>query len=716
MTFKLPTSNVLVLGSNSIHCLLPSTLITRADALLGAHRLDEAVELADRQLKKLQGKVTLDTEEADELRYVYQRIGFQCLTETLFDDAGKHFFAGNLDPRVLISYYPELRGSLFTPDDSVDMFAGVTEYMPREDSIDDIISINLVRNYSPHLVPNTSTAPVAVELRDTLKVAATEMLKVFLRKWRTKRRDKEIERIELEGREQTAKTVNEVVDTVLVRLYTMSGETTDLLALIEGPNDIVVGEIESSLSESNRYDALCKLYRSRGEEAKLLSVWSKLVTGEAIDEDVHDPLENMFAYLIEKKDKDLIQEWGVWLLKWDSERALKLLTSVGGGKRGAKLPSADDATLLRRIHESDPAAGVQFVEHLVLQRRSQDPELHARLASIYVDQLLQCLEDESTSKLWRAKSASYSSSSSSTPTSFLSYFASTTPDSASKRTRLKTLFFLQTSKLYDFEAVKARLEGVNAEWSRVLALERAVVLGKLERHREALSLLIHTLHDSASAEAYCTLGGEVIPQKTSQALAERFSIPILAPPLPTRPAALNQRERSITVDEGLKKELTRVLLDVYMSGGEAMAESTARLLNAQAMNLDVLDVISDVPPTWPLHVLSSFLSRSFRRTLHSHHESQLIKALAASENLAVADSSWLALREAGAIVEEEEEDGGEDEELHEKIVSEVDGGGENEGLGLSVSLDEKASLRDHGHGREVRGYDVSEDDESVDLR
>lgn len=69
---------------------------------------------------------------------MYQRIGFQCLTETLFDDAGRHFFAGNLDPRVLIRYYPNLCGSLFDEDESVDVFSGVVEHMPPEDSIDDI--------------------------------------------------------------------------------------------------------------------------------------------------------------------------------------------------------------------------------------------------------------------------------------------------------------------------------------------------------------------------------------------------------------------------------------------------------------------------------------------------------------------------------------------------------------------------------------------------
>lgn len=76
--------------------------------------------------------------QADELRYVYQRLGFQCLSEALFEDAGKHLFAGELDPRAFISYYPDLRGSLFDADETLDMFSGVAEHMPTEDSVDEI--------------------------------------------------------------------------------------------------------------------------------------------------------------------------------------------------------------------------------------------------------------------------------------------------------------------------------------------------------------------------------------------------------------------------------------------------------------------------------------------------------------------------------------------------------------------------------------------------
>lgn len=57
-----PRANLLVLGSNWINALLPSTLITQADALIQGHKLDDALTLADQQLKKFQGR-SVDQDE-----------------------------------------------------------------------------------------------------------------------------------------------------------------------------------------------------------------------------------------------------------------------------------------------------------------------------------------------------------------------------------------------------------------------------------------------------------------------------------------------------------------------------------------------------------------------------------------------------------------------------------------------------------------------------
>jgi hypothetical protein len=103
----------------------------------------------------------LQPSQAEELAYVYQKIGFQCLLETRFEDAGFCLFQGDLDPRVLISYFPELRGALLDGDPTVEVFSGIAECMPPYDSIDDISTSPLLRHFPalphPRLVPRILT-------------------------------------------------------------------------------------------------------------------------------------------------------------------------------------------------------------------------------------------------------------------------------------------------------------------------------------------------------------------------------------------------------------------------------------------------------------------------------------------------------------------------------------------------------------------------------
>jgi hypothetical protein len=72
---------------------------------------------------------------------------------------------------------------------------------------------------------------------------------------------------------------------------------------------------------------------------------------------------------------------------------------------------------------------------------------------------------------------SVASSYSSSPkeTSFLSYFASTTPDSEHKQVRLKTILLLQGSSLYEPAAIRESLLGSE----KALRLELAIVDGKV---------------------------------------------------------------------------------------------------------------------------------------------------------------------------------------------------------------------------------------------
>lgn len=63
MRSTFPRSSVLVLGSNSVQSLVPSTLISQIESLLDSHRISDAVDLADSQRKKLQANLSIDEDE-----------------------------------------------------------------------------------------------------------------------------------------------------------------------------------------------------------------------------------------------------------------------------------------------------------------------------------------------------------------------------------------------------------------------------------------------------------------------------------------------------------------------------------------------------------------------------------------------------------------------------------------------------------------------------
>ena len=89
-------------------------------------------------------------------------------------------------------------------------------------------------------------------------------------------------------------------------------------------------------------------------------------------------------------------------------------------------------------------------------------------------------------------------------------------------------------------------------------------------------------------------------------------------------------------------------------------------------SFDAPDVLTTLPSHWPLRALSPYLVCSLRSSAHTAHERALVKALAAGQNLAVADVAHTQLRAAGALVEEAASD-------DEEVVLD-----EKEALGASV--------------------------------
>lgn len=97
-----------------------------------------------------------------------------------------------------------------------------------------------------------------------------------------------------------------------------------------------------------------------------------------------------------------------------------------------------------------------------------------------------------------------------------------------------------------------------------------VSFSQLGRHKSALQALVD-LGDSASAETYCTLGGEIVAPKVAHTIASEAGIQEWATiwfgPSPNSKGANGSgplSSRSKSVNESLKTELLTILLGVYM--------------------------------------------------------------------------------------------------------------------------------------------------------
>ncbi|KAF8591308.1 hypothetical protein K439DRAFT_1402474 [Ramaria rubella] len=648
-----PKAVILAVGTDAVYALATLTLTQQADALLEAHKLKEATNLAKEHQKKIEQMKRLSQSSGEnqweaqnqEIYYIYQRVGYKCLSETIFEDAGNNLFRGNVDPRLLVRLFPALRGTLLSSSSvSLPVFAGLEPQMRSLGSVDTIIVTNLVKNYSPHLQPNTRSAPPTSELRKLLMVSARDMLREYLRKWK----NKVLYSGESPVKEISQVRLYEVIDTVLVKLLAESEDTQELYALLESSEDIIIEEVEETLIRTGQYNALFNLHQKANNKDKLLEILSRLVEGVWTDEDIQDPLGKMTALLDESRDRTLVQRWGLWLVKQDTATGLKFLMT--DSKRSTK---ADDSMLLTQIEAVNADAGRQFLEYIVLQKHSKDSDLHTRLALMCLNRFMSALQSGEVLEFFKDAAFEYSIQNTSIPflTHLVTNIEASSPMYEFVRTRCCLALFLQGSTLYDVHTVRDRL----SPWEEVLGFEIAITDGKLGKHVEALKALVHTLRDTASADAYCGLGGCAISPKVAQFLGERLDLRTWAALVVDRSNRRGGKKVTITSSDDLEEtrsRLLKVLLEVYMSGGETTEGHTARLLNSQGGNLDVLDVLSLVPPAWPLNVVSSFLRRSLRQSVHERCEGEIVKAVCLGQNLEVQDNVYARLREQGAFVQE----------------------------------------------------------------
>ncbi|KAI9599645.1 hypothetical protein BDF19DRAFT_419192 [Syncephalis fuscata] len=546
-------------GPDAVTALVTESIVERVDYYLDNNQVEEAILTLERYLANHE---TENDVKSMGLLYIYRKAGLICLRETLFDDALAYFRKGELDPRLMVNFFPTLGIRHY----DVPMEQDIHHYVQLLDNIHQIV----------HKQLKTFGSDDDEVLEKQYINNAYDMLLRYLRLCK-------------ESNHVPSGEFSEDLDTLLLRLYTELDQQ-GLLNLLRGENSCQVDGCERWLEERQQHYALSLLYKSQHRLYDAMILWQRMVDGELSD-GAFGGLQECTETLLETKDVSLLQTFTPWILSKDTDMAIKMLCQLQA------MPDCplNDQSMLSMVRQYGPTGLIDFLEHLVITRHTADPIHHDALADIYIERLGESWTPSDEAALFNDFKLAQSTDA---KIYFAAFLRQQTTSSSQLRSRL--LQFLETSTLYNPETVMNSLKRIE-----LCSIELCVVLGKLDRFKEALHLLVDKLDDCVGAELFCYCGGSF---------------------------RLHPNELQLPSDSGLHQTMFTSLLNIYLHQPHPQQElNVTRLLTCFSQSLDAIDTLQSIPDYWSADVMTGFLIQAVRKSTGASRELQLLRALAHTE-------------------------------------------------------------------------------------
>ncbi|KAJ5054583.1 uncharacterized protein L3040_000853 [Drepanopeziza brunnea f. sp. 'multigermtubi'] len=377
------------------------------------------------------------------------------------------------------------------------------------------------------------------------------------------------------------------------------------------------------LESHRRLYVLSRLYQSRKMAGEVLATWRRIVEGEPDDGgEFREGEQKVRDYLTKIRNPALVEEYGVWL----ATRNPKLGVQVFAEDRSQV--KFEPTQVLAILREDAPGAVKDYLEYLVFSKNHA--EYINELIAYYLDIVTTKLEESEEARRTLAQTyESYRALRSPKPT-YRQFITDNTIDEEWWHSRLRLLQLLGGSQgsasQYDVAAILARI----APYTKELVPEVIILDGRQSHHGEALRLLTHGLGDYDTALNYCLLGGSSIYHPVSGTMTRET--------LPTR-------------DQ--QAELFGFLLSEFLQIKDVSnrVEQTSNLLERFGGWFDIEHVLSLIPDTWSVDLVSGFLVSALGRIVGERRETMVVKALSGAENLRVAADLVGKIDAAGPSVE-----------------------------------------------------------------
>ncbi|KAF8477075.1 hypothetical protein BDZ91DRAFT_787678 [Kalaharituber pfeilii] len=638
---------VVVFSGRSIWRLIPSPLVIRLDSRLPLalyapnENTPEVRKERDRRrmtilsiLKEVHGLEPTTERMFHEIAYIKQKCGVILLldflslpreedkrqfpTELLATE--KALIEGGLDPRIVVSLFPGFEGELREGRNGVWVYGGVRE----------VVDIYLSERKSQIQTQSTDdNGDTEWKGRRDLLL----LLRRYLSAWRQKKGFGSVSQAD-------EKEVFWTIDAALIRclltleatrspsaLKHMAGEVdvrAELYRMVDYPPSIeCFDRCVYLLEKFKRLYVLSILYQSKKMSREVLETWRRLF--ESGDEKMMAEFgkgeEKIAEYLLGKKDRELVKDYGLWLARRNHRLGVQVFTDP----RARVKWSVEEVLNMLREHAPESLKG--FVEYLVVEKK--DYAHSHELLMIYLGSLTSTLSSESpATAALKSSYEAYRVLNLPKPT-YRKFLEENTLPSTSHgddtdwwNQRLMFLDLLASASeigaAFDNTMMMERLE----PFKGLLVAEMIVLYGKGGSHDKALQLLVHELRDFDGSIEYCLNIG-----KTTSSIISAI-------------ATDKSKKRDKDADRRRREEQER-LFGLLLVEALKLDEWVVRqewvelLLDRWGTWLDVAHVLSVIPDTYSIALISKFLIGALRNLMKEKNETIIARAVRRGENLRV---------------------------------------------------------------------------------
>lgn len=364
----------------------------------------------------------------------------------------------------------------------------------------------------------------------------------------------------------------ELIDTTLLKCYLQTNDA--FVAPLLRLNNCRLEEAEKTLLHHGKYSELIILYQTKGQHMKALQL---------LREQSKQPDSSLEGY---RGTKNYLQQLGAehinlifkfsdWILKEYPEEGLKIFTE--DIEVLEKLPRPKILDFLLREHET---LVIPYLEHVIHTWNDTNSLFHDALINRYRDKIA-------------AKNSNIT-------------------EEEFQHTKLKLVSFLEKSVHYTPERVLLHFP------TDSLFEERAIVLGKLGRHEQALAIYVLILGDVERAIRYC----ENVCASPSDKNQDVYVILMRILMKPEEGSSLN----------GPLANVPR-----HPKTSVADLETALNILEKHADQISPLKALSVLPDSVPLSRLKHFLESALDGQLTLKRRMQILKGLLYAEHTQVQD-------------------------------------------------------------------------------